>query len=140
MRHPCMNVVIQRWCRSRGFQWPARGLGRRAGHPSDLATLRNGDYRPESTSSSRAASVLDGGLLGCNADACLAVVSDHYAVDEAASLQQLMVRAEPEDRLAVRERARQLVEAVRSADNAVDSLDALLQQYSLETREGVMLM
>ncbi|CEA05583.1 bifunctional proline dehydrogenase/pyrroline-5-carboxylate dehydrogenase [Pseudomonas saudimassiliensis] len=88
----------------------------------------------------RADSVLDGDFLGSKADDYLAIVSDHYAVDEAACLQQLMVLAEPEDRLAVREWARQLVEAVRGADNAVDSLDALLQQYSLEAREGVMLM
>ena len=37
-------------------------------------------------------------------------------------------------------RSRALIEAVRRQDNAVDTLDALLRQYSLDTQEGLMLM
>ncbi|MCL4127541.1 UNVERIFIED_CONTAM: hypothetical protein GTU68_063739 [Idotea baltica] len=36
--------------------------------------------------------------------------------------------------------ARTLIEHVRLHDNAVDTLDALLRQYSLDTQEGLMLM
>jgi RHH-type proline utilization regulon transcriptional repressor/proline dehydrogenase/delta 1-pyrroline-5-carboxylate dehydrogenase len=41
---------------------------------------------------------------------------------------------------AIRSNARTLIENVRSRDNAVDTLDALLRQFSLDTQEGLMLM
>ncbi|MBE0998546.1 hypothetical protein IH770_36010, partial [Escherichia coli] len=41
---------------------------------------------------------------------------------------------------AIRRNARALIETVRSRDNAVDTLDELLRQYSLDTQEGLMLM
>src|SRR5690606_27843966 len=87
-----------------------------------------------------AADVLDGTFLGDSADDFLAIVSAHYVQDEAACLEQLMRLAEPESIAAVADRARHLIESVRRRDDAVDNLDALLQQYSLDTREGVMLM
>ncbi|EZQ19960.1 pyrroline-5-carboxylate dehydrogenase [Halopseudomonas bauzanensis] len=87
-----------------------------------------------------AADVLDGTFLGDSADDFLAIVSAHYVQDEAACLEQLMRLAEPESIAAVADRARHLIESVRRRDDAVDNLDALLQQYSLDTREGIMLM
>ena len=84
--------------------------------------------------------ILGGAFLGYRADDFMAIVSAHYVQDETACLEQLMRLAEPEDVAAVAERARQLIESVRRRDDAVDNLDALLQQYSLDTREGIMLM
>ena len=70
------------------------------------------------------------------------VISANYSVDEAAYLTELLQLADPGDAgiEAIRRNARTLIEDVRSRDNAVDTLDALLRQYSLDTQEGLMLM
>ncbi|MGV8843395.1 MAG: bifunctional proline dehydrogenase/L-glutamate gamma-semialdehyde dehydrogenase PutA [Pseudomonas sp.] len=70
------------------------------------------------------------------------VISANYSVDEAACLNELLQLADPGDAgiAAVRSAAQGLIESVRSRDNAVDTLDALLRQYSLDTQEGLMLM
>jgi RHH-type proline utilization regulon transcriptional repressor/proline dehydrogenase/delta 1-pyrroline-5-carboxylate dehydrogenase len=70
----------------------------------------------------------------------LNVVSENYSVDEAAYLSELEVLAEPKDMAALSQRATKLIQDVRKRDNASDSIDALLQQYSLDTQEGIMLM
>ncbi|AYC33903.1 bifunctional proline dehydrogenase/L-glutamate gamma-semialdehyde dehydrogenase PutA [Pseudomonas cavernae] len=69
-------------------------------------------------------------------------ISANYNVDEAAYLQELLQLADPGNTgiEAIRQEARTLIEDVRSRDNAVDTLDALLRQYSLDTQEGLMLM
>jgi len=69
-------------------------------------------------------------------------VRGNYAVDEAAYLEELITLAAPGDlgMQATTRSARALIEQVRSRDNAVDTLDALLRQYSLDTQEGLMLM
>jgi len=69
-------------------------------------------------------------------------VRSHYAVDESAWLEELLALASPGDSgmQATTRSARALIEQVRSRDNAVDTLDALLRQYSLDTQEGLMLM
>ncbi len=65
-------------------------------------------------------------------------ISANYSVEEAAYLDQLLTLADPGEAgvARVRERARALIQSVRSRDNAVDTLDALLRQYSLDTQEG----
>ncbi len=70
------------------------------------------------------------------------VISANYAVDEEAYLGELLQLADPgpDGIEAIRRNARALIETVRSRDNAVDTLDALLRQYSLDTQEGLMLM
>ncbi|HLD64900.1 MAG TPA: bifunctional proline dehydrogenase/L-glutamate gamma-semialdehyde dehydrogenase PutA [Pseudomonas sp.] len=70
------------------------------------------------------------------------VISANYSVDEAAYLTELLELADPGETgiAAIRSGARTLIEDVRSRDNAVDTLDALLRQYSLDTQEGLMLM
>ncbi|SDH94945.1 L-proline dehydrogenase /delta-1-pyrroline-5-carboxylate dehydrogenase [Pseudomonas benzenivorans] len=70
------------------------------------------------------------------------VISANYSVDEAAYLSELLQLADPSEAgiAAIRRSARSLIENVRSRDNAVDTLDALLRQYSLDTQEGLMLM
>ena len=70
------------------------------------------------------------------------VISANYSVDEAAYLTELLELADPGEAgiEAIRQGARSLIQDVRSRDNAVDTLDALLRQYSLDTQEGLMLM
>ncbi|PCD00308.1 bifunctional proline dehydrogenase/L-glutamate gamma-semialdehyde dehydrogenase PutA [Halopseudomonas pelagia] len=88
----------------------------------------------------KASQALQGDFLASNPDDFLKVVSDNYAVDEAAYVAELEPLAEPEDVAALSQRATRLIEDVRKRDNASDSIDALLQQYSLDTQEGIMLM
>lgn len=88
----------------------------------------------------KASAVLEGAFLTSQPDEFLKVLSDNYAVDEGEYLKELLTLAEPEDHAALSQRARGLIESVRKRDNAVDSIDALLQQYSLDTQEGIMLM
>ncbi|SDS16097.1 L-proline dehydrogenase /delta-1-pyrroline-5-carboxylate dehydrogenase [Halopseudomonas xinjiangensis] len=88
----------------------------------------------------KASEVLDGQFLSDDPEALFSALSATYAVDENAYLTELITLAEPADAAALSGRARKLIEAVRKRDNAVDSIDALLQQYSLDTQEGIMLM
>ncbi|MBQ0742591.1 MAG: bifunctional proline dehydrogenase/L-glutamate gamma-semialdehyde dehydrogenase PutA [Pseudomonas sp.] len=88
----------------------------------------------------KASQALQGDFLASTPDDFLKVVSDNYAVDEAAYVAELEPLAEPEDVAALSQRATRLIEDVRKRDNASDSIDALLQQYSLDTQEGIMLM
>ncbi|MDQ7985429.1 bifunctional proline dehydrogenase/L-glutamate gamma-semialdehyde dehydrogenase PutA [Pseudomonas sp. G34] len=69
-------------------------------------------------------------------------ISANYNVDEAAYLEELLQLADPGAAGidSVRQQARSLIQDVRGRDNAVDTLDALLRQYSLDTQEGLMLM
>jgi RHH-type proline utilization regulon transcriptional repressor/proline dehydrogenase/delta 1-pyrroline-5-carboxylate dehydrogenase len=69
-------------------------------------------------------------------------ISANYNVDEAAYLGELLQLADPGEAgvAAIRRQALALVQDVRGRDNAVDTLDALLRQYSLDTQEGLMLM
>ena len=69
-------------------------------------------------------------------------ISANYNVDEAAYLEELLQLADPgvAGIESIRQQARSLIQDVRGRDNAVDTLDALLRQYSLDTQEGLMLM
>ncbi|MGB1270627.1 MAG: bifunctional proline dehydrogenase/L-glutamate gamma-semialdehyde dehydrogenase PutA [Endozoicomonas sp.] len=69
-------------------------------------------------------------------------ISPHYAVDENPWLQQLLEIMEPDSAQypVIASRASSLIEAVRASDNAIHMIDALLLQYSLDTREGILLM
>ena len=87
-----------------------------------------------------ASKVLQGDFLESEADQFLELVSDNYAVDESEYLKKLIALAEPDDPATLTQQARKLILDVRKRDNAVDSIDALLQQYSLDTQEGIMLM
>ncbi len=81
-----------------------------------------------------------GQFLDSNPDDFLNVVSENYAVDESDYLSELELLAEPRDMAALSQQATRLIQDVRKRDNASDSIDALLQQYSLDTQEGIMLM
>jgi RHH-type proline utilization regulon transcriptional repressor/proline dehydrogenase/delta 1-pyrroline-5-carboxylate dehydrogenase len=69
-------------------------------------------------------------------------ISPLYAVDEDAWLRELMTLAEPtgEQIRQAEACATRLIEQVRADDDAVHMIDALLLEYSLDTREGILLM
>ncbi|PRB78979.1 bifunctional proline dehydrogenase/L-glutamate gamma-semialdehyde dehydrogenase PutA [Pseudomonas sp. MYb185] len=69
-------------------------------------------------------------------------ISQHYMVDENTLMPELiqLLDHQPEHIQRLHERTAELVERVRSQGDAIDSLDQLLQQYSLDTQEGVLLM
>ncbi|WP_116644613.1 bifunctional proline dehydrogenase/L-glutamate gamma-semialdehyde dehydrogenase PutA [Salinivibrio sp. HTSP] len=69
-------------------------------------------------------------------------ISPLYCVDESLWLQQLIPLAEATDseREQTRRQATQLIEQVRADKKAVQMIDALLLEYSLDTREGILLM
>ncbi|WP_163834833.1 bifunctional proline dehydrogenase/L-glutamate gamma-semialdehyde dehydrogenase PutA [Spartinivicinus ruber] len=69
-------------------------------------------------------------------------ISPHYEIDEAQYLSQLIEIAQPssEQLQKVTEQARKLIEQVRAQDDAIHMVDALLLEYSLDTKEGILLM
>lgn len=69
-------------------------------------------------------------------------ISPHYAIDEEDWLQQLLEQLSDgaSDVQQMSEKATGLIEQVRASDDAIHMIDALLLQYSLDTREGVLLM
>ncbi|PSV52953.1 bifunctional proline dehydrogenase/L-glutamate gamma-semialdehyde dehydrogenase PutA [Photobacterium sp. GB-3] len=71
-----------------------------------------------------------------------ALISPLYAVDESEWLTQLLPLAEPtdEERTYSAAQASELIARVRADKNAVQMIDALLLEYSLETKEGILLM
>jgi len=69
-------------------------------------------------------------------------ITDNYIADEASCLQELVAYARPTDAMLedVATRAVDIVEEVRRHNRSIHMLDALLQEYSLDTQEGIMLM
>ncbi|MGM0449539.1 MAG: bifunctional proline dehydrogenase/L-glutamate gamma-semialdehyde dehydrogenase PutA [Pseudomonadota bacterium] len=69
------------------------------------------------------------------------IVDNHYT-DETAYLESLLALAEPDsrERQAIADRATGLIRKVREQDDSVHMVDALLQEYSLDTEEGILLM
>ncbi|MGI3130376.1 bifunctional proline dehydrogenase/L-glutamate gamma-semialdehyde dehydrogenase PutA [Halopseudomonas pachastrellae] len=88
----------------------------------------------------KASQALQGDFLRSQPSEFLHTVSANYAVDEDSYLRELIELAQAQDLAALSRKANQLIIDVRKRDNAVDSIDALLQQYSLDTQEGIMLM
>ncbi|MGY4876791.1 bifunctional proline dehydrogenase/L-glutamate gamma-semialdehyde dehydrogenase PutA [Vreelandella aquamarina] len=75
-------------------------------------------------------------------DTLLTRVSDHYVVDEEAYVNELikLLNTDRDDFARIEANTAALVRDVRKMDTAVDTIDELLQQYSLDTHEGLMLM
>ncbi|WP_372739413.1 bifunctional proline dehydrogenase/L-glutamate gamma-semialdehyde dehydrogenase PutA [Neptunomonas sp.] len=69
-------------------------------------------------------------------------ISPLYAVDENHWLKELLPLAAPDDneRKHITQGATRLIEKVRADDGAIHMIDALLLEYSLDTREGILLM
>ena len=89
-----------------------------------------------------ASKILDSGLHQLPRDDLWQAVIENYAVDEAAYLQTLMPVAKGSEswQTQVRQTATELIRKVREQDDAVHMIDALLQEYSLDTQEGIQLM
>ncbi len=70
------------------------------------------------------------------------MVSPHYSVDEASWLQELVQILDEQsgDYPETASKATRMIEQVRGSDNGIHMIDALLLQYSLDTREGILLM
>lgn len=69
-------------------------------------------------------------------------ITEHYLANENSFMDELVkiVNHSPEDIEKLKQQTAALVKDVRQQDDAVDSIDLLLQQYSLDTHEGVLLM
>ncbi len=69
-------------------------------------------------------------------------IEQQYAVDEDSYMAQLVELAEPNDdiRHQTEVRARRIVEAIRAEGDVAHAVDKLLQEYSLDNEEGVILM
>lgn len=85
---------------------------------------------------------LDAATLRQSPNQLKSSISAMYCVDESDLLEDLISLARPTPGLldkTTRESA-ELVRAVRARDDAMHMIDALLLEYSLDTREGVLLM
>ena len=69
-------------------------------------------------------------------------ITQHALVDENTFMDELVkiVNHSSQTIETLKQQTIELVKAVRQQDDAVDSIDLLLQQYSLDTHEGVLLM
>lgn len=69
-------------------------------------------------------------------------ISPLYNVDEASWLTQLLALATPSDKVMkeTKDNASALIKAVREDDEASSMIDSLLLEYSLDTKEGILLM
>ncbi|MCC5855994.1 MAG: bifunctional proline dehydrogenase/L-glutamate gamma-semialdehyde dehydrogenase PutA [Idiomarina sp.] len=69
-------------------------------------------------------------------------ITDNYSVDENAYLEELLKLVPQEDDgiQALNQSAEGLIERVREKAKGGDGVDAFLQQYSLDTKEGIVLM
>ncbi|WP_136253040.1 bifunctional proline dehydrogenase/L-glutamate gamma-semialdehyde dehydrogenase PutA [Onishia niordana] len=86
--------------------------------------------------------MLDSTIWKQDLDTLFARISDHYIVDEDTFVGELVefLSADEAEFKRTADQAAELVRDVREMDTAVDSIDELLQQYSLDTHEGLMLM
>lgn len=92
----------------------------------------------------KASEVLTGLYDSANLDELFTAITDNYIVDEDEYLSELikLVSSSDEDIQRVTKRAHDLVAKVRQYDKKglMVGIDAFLQQYSLETQEGIILM
>ncbi|WP_069384835.1 bifunctional proline dehydrogenase/L-glutamate gamma-semialdehyde dehydrogenase PutA [Halomonas caseinilytica] len=86
--------------------------------------------------------MLDNATWRQELDTLFANISDHYVVDEEAYVEELIkaLDANERDFARIADKTAELVREIREMDTAVDTIDELLQQYSLDTHEGLMLM
>lgn len=90
----------------------------------------------------KAIDVLDPKYLDRGTAALWQEISPLYCIDEELILTALMPLAEPRDDEVkdAHDRATSLIENIRSNDESLHLIDALLLEYSLDTREGILLM
>ena len=89
-----------------------------------------------------AADVLQPSFIERPLDELWSLISPLYCVDESQWLNQLLPLAEPtvQERQVTTQQATKLIERVRADQNAIQMIDALLLEYSLDTKEGILLM
>lgn len=82
------------------------------------------------------------GGLDKSSDEWYRLMVEQYSVDEDDYMRQLVELAEPSEahRQSVQATARRIVEKVRDQGDVAHAVDKLLQQYSLDNEEGVILM
>ena len=70
------------------------------------------------------------------------IITDNYAVNESEYLQELLQLATPEQSSIdnITSQASELVAEIRQSSKSKEGVEAFLQQYSLSTKEGVILM
>ncbi|SPJ33362.1 bifunctional proline dehydrogenase/L-glutamate gamma-semialdehyde dehydrogenase PutA [Kushneria phyllosphaerae] len=86
--------------------------------------------------------ILDANTWQQTPEALFDRISDHYIVNENDLVREFieLLQTDEKDFKRIADRTAALVREVRAMDTAVDSIDELLQQYSLGTQEGLMLM
>ncbi|MBF8222221.1 bifunctional proline dehydrogenase/L-glutamate gamma-semialdehyde dehydrogenase PutA [Halomonas sp. 328] len=89
-----------------------------------------------------AKTLLDASTWQQDLDTLFQRISEHYIVDEDSFVGELVsfLSADEADFQRIAAKTAELVREVREMDTAVDTIDELLQQYSLDTHEGLMLM
>lgn len=89
-----------------------------------------------------AADVLQPSFVEQPLDRLWSLISPNYSVDESLWLAQLISLATPSvrERTDSEQQAAELIVRVRADKNAIQMIDALLLEYSLDTKEGVLLM
>ncbi|WP_165311668.1 bifunctional proline dehydrogenase/L-glutamate gamma-semialdehyde dehydrogenase PutA [Vibrio ziniensis] len=77
-----------------------------------------------------------------SADELWQMISSFYMIDEPTLLKELLPFATPseEEKSEIKREATSLIEDIRADKKAVQMIDALLLEYSLDTQEGVLLM
>lgn len=100
------------------------------------------ESKPAGVPMFKASEVLKEGFLDQPRDKIWQDLVDNYAVDEDAYLRELLALAKPApgERQEIEGIAVDLIKRVRAEDDSVHMVDALLQEYSLDTEEGVLLM
>ncbi len=86
--------------------------------------------------------VMDPGFINGGAAAIWPQISPLYSVDEDSYVAQLLPMATPTPAQLAETTmlAKRLIENVRRSDDGIHKIDALLLEYSLDTKEGVLLM
>ena len=90
----------------------------------------------------QAKDVLSSSIINQPLTTLWSTISPLYMVDEAKWLKELIPLAQPSEREAkmMQDQAAQLIQRVRNDKQAVQMIDALLLEYSLDTKEGILLM
>ncbi|MCE0557006.1 bifunctional proline dehydrogenase/L-glutamate gamma-semialdehyde dehydrogenase PutA [Motilimonas sp. E26] len=75
-------------------------------------------------------------------DQLWSLISPLYMVDETQWLTELLPLATPSaaEKAQIADKTSQLIKAIRADKNAIQMIDALLLEYSLDTQEGILLM
>ena len=90
----------------------------------------------------KACDAFSAGILDSGSAQLWQHISSQNSINESAWLKELLAEAHPSSQtlINVTQRATRLAESVRARDDAIHLIDSLLLQYSLDTREGILLM